>query len=84
MTKINFDKSENTQKIIKALKNMYVNEQKFNSFVSQRCDACDIRNYEGDSFNNQKYEKVNLLSRPDNVKRILDYTETRRCDMLLC
>ena len=52
MTKINFDKSENTQKIIKALKNMYINEQKFNSLVSQRCDACDIRNYEGDSFNN--------------------------------
>ena len=33
MTKINFDKPENTQKIIKALKNMFVNEQKFNSFV---------------------------------------------------
>ena len=44
MTKINFNKPENTKKIINALKNMYLNEQKFNSCVSQICDACAIRN----------------------------------------
>ena len=44
MTKINFDKPENTKKIINALKNMYSQEQKFNSYVSQVCDACAIRN----------------------------------------
>ena len=54
MTKINFDKPENTQKIIKALKNMFINEQKFNSFVSQICEACAIRNFTGESFESYK------------------------------